>query len=155
MRIEVYGSPAGQGSKRYVGNGLMIESSKKVKPFREAVKWAVLEAKPYDGFMFHGPVAVMMTFTMKKSKSAPKTRTTYADRAPDLDKMLRAAFDACTQSGIWEDDARVVLCLCAKVFPNEGRDSLPSPGVVIRIEHYAGAVPEDWNLSTLTPVAPQ
>lgn len=41
-----YGTPAPQGSKRHVGRGVMIESSKNLKPWREAVKYAALAAKP-------------------------------------------------------------------------------------------------------------
>lgn len=145
VRIEVRSTPGAQGSKRHVGNGVMVESSALVKPFREAIKWAIFEAtKPDYNFMFHGPMAGMFTFTMHKSKSAPKTKITYADRVPDVDKLLRSACDACTQSGIWEDDARLVWCLCRKVFPGEHADSLPCPGVVIRLEPYAGRIPADW-----------
>ena len=44
ITFEVYGQPAPQGSKRHVGGGRMIESSKAVAPWREAVKWAAIEA---------------------------------------------------------------------------------------------------------------
>jgi hypothetical protein len=37
LRVDVYGLPAPQGSKRHVGGGRMIEASKKVGPWREAV----------------------------------------------------------------------------------------------------------------------
>jgi crossover junction endodeoxyribonuclease RusA len=38
MHIRINGIPAPQGSKRHVGNGVMIESSKAVGPWREAVR---------------------------------------------------------------------------------------------------------------------
>ena len=37
ITFHVSGTPAPQGSKRHVGGGRMIESSKKVEPWREAV----------------------------------------------------------------------------------------------------------------------
>ena len=37
-KFTVHGLPAPQGSKRHVGKGVMVESSKYVKPWREAVK---------------------------------------------------------------------------------------------------------------------
>ena len=43
LTITVHGTPAPQGSKRHVGNGVMVESSKKVKPWRQDVKHAALE----------------------------------------------------------------------------------------------------------------
>ena len=48
IAFDVFGLPGPQGSKRFVGRtktgrGLMVESSAKVKPWREAVKWAARE----------------------------------------------------------------------------------------------------------------
>ena len=47
ITITVYGMPGPQGSKRFVGTrggrGVMVESSAKVKPWREAVKHAARE----------------------------------------------------------------------------------------------------------------
>jgi Holliday junction resolvase RusA-like endonuclease len=47
--ITVFGQPAPQGSKRHVGHGVMVESSKKVKPWRQDVVAAarsVIESLP-------------------------------------------------------------------------------------------------------------
>ena len=49
LTIKVYGIPGPQGSKKFCGvsksgRGIMVESSAKVKPWREAVKWAAREA---------------------------------------------------------------------------------------------------------------
>ena len=65
MRITVHGTPAPQGSKRHVGNGVMVESSAKVKPWREAVKWAARQSMDVGReFAFVGdiPLAVDVTF---------------------------------------------------------------------------------------------
>jgi Holliday junction resolvase RusA-like endonuclease len=141
LRIVVYGTPAPQGSKRFVGihggRGQMIESSKKVAPWRESVKWAALEVRrgspPLDG-----PLVVRMVFTVAKPKSAPKTRTTYPDRQPDLSKLIRSTEDALTQAGIWADDARVVEYERAvKVFPREDPEALDAPGAIIEIRRRA------------------
>ena len=35
LTFTAYGIVAGQGSKRHVGNGVMIEQSKRVKPWRD------------------------------------------------------------------------------------------------------------------------
>ena len=35
---------------------------------------------------------------------------------PDLDKALRASFDAITDAGVWTDDARVVYVLASKSY---------------------------------------
>lgn len=138
MIIIVRGLPAPQGSKRHVGKGIMVESSKNVKPWREAVKQAVLTACGIGGESsaavpgIAGPVEVSMTFTMPKPKSAK--RGAVPSSRPDLSKLVRSTEDALTDVGAWEDDARVVRCVAAKVFPGEGSDSLGAPGAVIRIK---------------------
>jgi Holliday junction resolvase RusA-like endonuclease len=144
LQITVYGQPAPQGSKKFVGHakngrGLMIESSKKVKPWREAVKWAAIEAQGSVA----GAVEVEMTFTLPKPASAPKKRQTWPDRKPDLSKLVRSTEDALTDCAVWEDDARVVRCAAAKVFPGEGVDALDRPGAVIRIRPVTAAAQED------------
>lgn len=127
----VYGTPAPQGSKRHVGNGIMVESSKKVMPWREAVKWAW---KCAQLTCISGPVKVSVIFTLPKPSSAPKRRTTYPGKKPDIDKLIRSTFDALSDVGAWEDDARVVELWTAKRYPSESDGALATPGAVIRIE---------------------
>ena len=142
VEIRVIGLPAPQGSKRLIGHtntgrGILVESSAKVKPWREAVKYAALEALNPGAYprecCIRGPVDVEMIFTLPKPKSAPKTRRTWPDKKPDLSKLVRSTEDALTDAGVWEDDARVVRCYAAKVFPGEHPDALGVPGAVIRI----------------------
>jgi Holliday junction resolvase RusA-like endonuclease len=133
--ITVHGMPAPQGSKRFVGTskktgrGLMVESSARVKPWREATKWAALE----NGSVISGAVAIEMVFTMPKPKSAPKGRVTFPDRKPDIDKLCRSTLDALVSAGTIEDDARVVSMYARKVFPMEHAKALKVPGAVISI----------------------
>ena len=155
MRIVVYGSPAPQGSKRHVGGGRMIESSKKLRPWRQDVKAAAeawrsgLSEMSAEGLpvrvIDNGPdrvlalpldyaLRVRMTFTVPKPGSAPKRRQTWPMRMPDLSKLVRSTEDALTDAGIWRDDARVVECVSAKRYPGEGADALDAPGCVIEIE---------------------
>jgi Holliday junction resolvase RusA-like endonuclease len=139
MTITVIGCPVPQGSKRFVGmkngRGMMIESSKAVKPWRDSVVWAARES----GVKVAGPVLVEMIFTLPKPKSAPKSRRTYPDRKPDLSKLVRSTEDALSDAGVWEDDARVVeYKRLAKVFPREDTDALDVPGAVIRIVSMDG-----------------
>jgi crossover junction endodeoxyribonuclease RusA len=129
ITITVYGTPGPQGSKRHVGNGRMVESSAKVKPWREAVVWAARGV----GGKIAGPVGVDITFTLPKPKSAPKTKRTWPDRKPDIDKLVRSTFDALTTAGAIEDDARVVHINAFKAFPGEGPDALDVPGCVIHL----------------------
>lgn len=131
IEIIAYGSPGPQGSKRHMGNGIMVESSKKVKPWRQDVKYAALAARA-GAVPIDGPVVCRMVFTLPKPKSAPKHRRTWPDRTPDLSKLARSTEDALTEAGIWRDDARLVEYeRLAKVFPGEDPEALDTPGVRI------------------------
>jgi Holliday junction resolvase RusA-like endonuclease len=146
ITITVYGSPAPQGSKNHVGDGVMIESSKKVKPWRQDVKQAGLDVMG-KAERLDGPLSVEMVFTLRDK---PASRPTWWPRSarwsrllwwrpagvPDLSKLLRSTEDALTDARVWRDDARVVeYRRAAKVYidqPGEP-DALHAPGAVIRI----------------------
>ena len=144
ITIVVYGSPAPQGSKRFVGHAkstgraIMIESSKKVRPWREDVRGTAIAvrngAAPLDG-----PLVASMVFTLPKPTGAPKKRRTWPDKKPDVSKLCRSTEDALKDAGVIADDARIVEYeRLAKVFPGEDRDSLESPGVRIVIRRLEG-----------------
>lgn len=152
IRIVVRGTPGPQGSKKAVGTdgkgrAILVESSAKVKPWREDVKAAAVLARMrvadgHDIAMamcnmlppLDGPLVVSMVFTLRKPASAPKRRRTWPDRTPDLSKLCRATEDALTDAGVWADDARVVeYARLAKVFPGEDRQALDTPGCVITV----------------------
>ena len=136
IKFTVYGQPGPMGSKRFVGlsksgKGLMVESSKAVKPWREADKWAAMQA---GAKIPEGPLWVSMVFTLPKPKSAPKRRQTFPATKPDLSKLARSTEDAISDSGLWPDDARVVEYVSlAKRYPGEGVDALDRPGCVVTI----------------------
>ena len=132
IEIIVIGEPAPQGSKRHVGGGRMIESCKRVGPWRDTVAWACRQAM--DGREpFTGPIACEIVYTLRKPVSAPKRRVTYPDRKPDGDKLDRSTHDAMTTARVWIDDAQVVEWRGAKRYPCEGVDALPHPGAIIRV----------------------
>ena len=136
MTITVHGQPAPQGSKRHVGRGVMIESSKKVKPWREAVKWAAVDVmdrskREYGGFgqgeAFAGPVTVEVDFYFIHPKTG-KRRPTHSVK-PDIDKLLRSTFDALKDAGVFEDDSRICSVQARKHY------AVPA-GAVIRVERW-------------------
>ena len=150
IRFVVYGRPAPQGSKRHVGRGIMVESSKHLRPWREDVRAAALGTMDFQDWStgragIHLPfpldcaLRVRMVFTLAKPASAPKRKTTYPDRMPDLSKLVRATEDAITSAGLWKDDARVVEMTAAKRYPNEGTDALDRPGCVIVVAPMEGS----------------
>jgi crossover junction endodeoxyribonuclease RusA len=122
VRIEVAGIPAPQGSKRHVGGGRMVEQSRAVGPWREAVRAnteEVVAAYPDTdegtGYAFVGPVTVVIKFRLPRPKSAPASVTMPAKR-PDLDKLCRAVLDGLTDGGAFADDGQVVSLVAYKRF---------------------------------------
>lgn len=120
ITFQVYGDPGPQGSKTRSRYGAVYESSKKVLPWREAVKAAALDAAPRHGWVqIQRGTPVRLTVTFQHARpaahygtgrnagalkpSAPKYKAT----APDLSKLIRATEDALTDVGIWADDAIV------------------------------------------------
>jgi crossover junction endodeoxyribonuclease RusA len=116
------------------GKGVLVESSKKVKPWRDSVSWAAQEAitqKGLIGVAIPGPVAYRMAFTLAKPKSAKK-KNAVPDKKPDISKLIRATEDALTDAGMWEDDARVVYMSAAKFYVGDSHpEALPTPGAII------------------------
>lgn len=151
--IKVYGIPGPQGSKSFKGmrggHAILVESSKKVKPWREDVK-AAAEAVRAGAAPLDCPLRLHMVFTLPKPASAPKRRKTWPMRTPDLSKLARSTEDALTRAGIWRDDARVVeYGLLAKRYPGEGSGALEAPGVWIKIERMDG--PQDLQRERVAP----
>lgn len=144
VQLVVYGTPAPQGSKKFVGftkpkpgeargRAIMIESSKEVGPWRDrvgAAARAVRDGRP----PMDGPLIARMVFTMTKPASAPKRQRSYPKSRPDLSKLARSTEDALVEAGLIQDDSRIVgYDRLAKVYPNEDPEALDATGVRIEI----------------------
>jgi crossover junction endodeoxyribonuclease RusA len=108
VQFWVPGVPAPQGSKKHVGRGIMIESSKALGPWRERVAMFAHQAMKQAGFTpFTGAVTLRSDFVLPRPKSAPKLKVLPATKRPDADKILRAIGDSLT--GIcYADDSQIV-----------------------------------------------
>ena len=142
ITIRVAGVPAPQGSKRHVGGGRMVESSRAVGPWREAVRAETQHTLTTGVPLYQwpmtqqNPVQVTVKFTLPRPQghygtgrhattirpSAPR----WPHRKPDLDKLIRAVLDGITQGGAIADDAQVVRIAAQKTYG--------TPGAVITIE---------------------
>jgi Holliday junction resolvase RusA-like endonuclease len=135
ITFRVFGTPAPQGSKRHIGGGRMIEASKKVKPWRQAiVDQAIRDG--VSGTALDGSLELRVTFYLQRPKSHLGVRgirssaPTLPHRVPDLDKLLRSTCDALTDSQVIVDDARIVRIHAQKVYADE-----VAPGAIIFITH--------------------
>lgn len=115
----VPGRPAPQGSKTYLGRrggrGVLVESSKAVKPWRADVREAFADLPDRSALGlpgFTGPgvaLVVMIVFVMPRPAATPKRKPTPpAVKRPDLDKLVRAVLDALKSAGVYPDDSQVV-----------------------------------------------
>jgi crossover junction endodeoxyribonuclease RusA len=116
--IFIVGEPAPQGSKRHVGNGVMIEASKKVKPWRKAVADQIAKAFAIQGeTFFEDAVEIEQIFILQKPTTVKRLLPIVP---PDLDKLERGLFDALTLAKIWQDDSLVVISHSRKVYAKKG-----------------------------------
>lgn len=116
----VEGEPAPQGSKNgFVKNGrvVMVESSKKVKPWREAVTEQTARYLSYNTRNpLTTPVEIALVFHLPRPKSV--TRKWPAVK-PDLDKLIRSTFDGLTTGGLFTDDALVIAVSASKQYATD------------------------------------
>jgi len=132
------GVPAPQGSKRHVGNGVMIESSKKVGPWRKAVAEALSDISTV--LFAVGPVTVTAVYYLPRPSSVKRVWPTVP---PDIDKLDRGLLDALTLAKVWEDDAQVVEMFSTKQYADFQRT-----GALIKVE-AVHKIPFDWGGKSL------
>lgn len=142
IRIRVRGIPGAQGSKKLSRWGAMIESSKKVKPWRQDVRYA---SHHYKGEPLDCPVSVSIEFVFARPKAHFRTgkySTLLKEDAPlhmtnklngDIDKLCRSTLDALAETSggnILKDDSQVVMLSAEKRYCVSKSDS---PGAHISI----------------------
>jgi len=142
LSFDVPGVPAPQGSKRYVGNGQMVESSKALPSWRSDVRAAASAALSTDTYTgrYDAPVIVQIAFLFARPRShygtgrnaatlkasAPAVGPVSRNRA-DVDKLARAVLDAITGVVI-ADDSQVVTLSASKGWADHDR-----PGAYVHI----------------------
>jgi len=105
LALFVPGRPAPQGSKRHVGRGILVESSKACGPWRTVVAYHA--GQVYTGAPLDGPLAVRLEFVMPRPAGLPKRKPTPPmTKRPDTDKLSRAILDALTGVA-WRDDSQI------------------------------------------------
>lgn len=139
MIITVRGIPAPQGSKRHVGGGRMVEQSKAVGPWREAIRAETQKIRQQRHIPpVSRPVDVEIQFILPRPKSHYGTGRNakilrvsapeFPAGRPDLDKLARAVLDGLTDGGAFNDDSQVVILRLAKVYAD-----FESPGCEISV----------------------
>jgi Holliday junction resolvase RusA-like endonuclease len=133
LGFDVFGRPAPQGSKRYIGGsakqgGRFIEASKYLPAWRKAVMEAALEAIDLQGWVkTSGPVEVEVTFFLERPATVTQAKRPWPIKPPDLDKLVRS-LDSLTDAGVWDDDGQMVKLIARKCYADTR-----APGAHIKV----------------------
>lgn len=132
LRFTVPGIPQPQGSIRSLGKGRpsIHGNAERLLPWRAAVTAHCQQAMRGGDWPLTGPVCLHVTFALPKPASAPKSRR-WPDKRPDLSHLVRAAEDAITAAGAWQDDGQVVHCMASKSWLDEADMSGPGCSIVV------------------------
>jgi len=140
VTVTVLGTPAPQGSKKSLGNGRMVESSKRVKPWRQSVAYAAqaLQVEPTTAavrveidFKFFRPLSHMRTGKNYDQVKASAPLWPVSRAVGDLDKLCRATFDGLVDSGVIADDSQIVELVATKTYLDPHTLKI---GAIIQIE---------------------
>lgn len=126
LTFTVDGQPVPQGSMIAVArNHVRHANGTALAAWRAEIIVAARNAMRDLGTL-DGPIAVDLRFTLRapkiRKRSMPITR-------PDLDKMVRAVFDAMTDACVWRDDAQVIAVHAQKQYATG--DARPGVGVTV------------------------
>ena len=118
--FEVYGIPAPQGSKKSIGNGRFIEASKKLPAWRKKVKEAAEVAMANQSWVtLSGAVELSVVFFLPRPKSVAPGKRILPTVPPDIDKLIRAVSDSCSNALVWEDDSLVCKVSAYKIYDDQ------------------------------------
>jgi Holliday junction resolvase RusA-like endonuclease len=98
-------------------NGVMLEGGsqtgrQKQKAWRTAVADTAHQHRPETPL--DGPLMLRIQLRMPRPKA--RRRAHYADRKPDIDKLVRCTSDALTDSGVILDDSRICELSVVKMY---------------------------------------
>lgn len=117
-----YGLPAPQGSARafYQANKnravIVKDNDERQRSWRSSVSDAAAKAMAGHA-LIDGPMVIRLRFVFPKPKSVKRA---HPATRPDLDKLLRACFDAMTGI-VYTDDARIVETNASKQYGEPAR----------------------------------
>ena len=113
LAFDVPGVPAPKGSLRAFSRGkhvaLVWNNADKVRPWMSSISLAARDA---GATPVEGPVSVGVTFRLPRpkghygAKGLKASAPLWPAKKPDVDKLVRALFDA-LKNVVWRDDAQV------------------------------------------------
>lgn len=128
IEFMVTGEPKPKGSMRaFVPKGwsrpILTSSNPKVKDWESAIRGV---AQKFSDAYSTGPIRVRLRFALKPPKRVSRHHHT---KRPDIDKLCRAALDACT-GVLWKDDSQVYSLGATKRYASQ--DEPPHVRILVR-----------------------
>jgi len=139
LTFDVFGRPAPQGSKRYIGGsakqgGRFIEASKYLPAWRKAVTSTAVAIMEDEGWeTCTDPVTLEVIFYLERPATISREKRPWPIKPPDLDKLIRSVADSCSDAGVWGDDAQVVHVIAWKCYADTRE-----PGATVTITPIVG-----------------
>lgn len=121
--VTVGGVPVPQGSMRVFGK-CVTHSNPKLKGWRKSIVAAILDTQSLPYEPLSGPVYAYLIFLLPRPKTVKRDRPSVK---PDLDKLVRAVFDACEKAGAISEDSQVVELQAVKRYAGGNE----SPGLTL------------------------
>jgi len=116
------------GGNRAQG-GRFIEASKYLPAWRKAVTSTAVAIMEDEGWATcTDPVTLEVIFYLERPATIPQSKRPWPIKPPDLDKLLRAVADSCSDAGVWHDDDQVVHVIAWKCYADTRE-----PGASIKI----------------------
>lgn len=112
--------PAGKGRPRTDFVRKRNYTPQKTVAKEEEIRYWLLQK---EAPKFEGPVEMTLTFYLRRPKSLPKRRKSYATKRPDLDNYLKLFCDA-ANGILYDDDSQIVKATIMKKYTDKG--DLPS-----------------------------
>ena len=135
----MYGRPAPQGSKRYIGGsakqgGRFIEASKYLPAWRKAVTSTAVAIMEDEGWATcTDPITLEVIFYLERPATISKEKRPWPIKPPDLDKLVRGVADGLTNAGVWVDDDQVVHVIAWKCYADTRE-----PGATVKVTPIVG-----------------
>ena len=145
LTFDVYGRPAPQGSKRYVGGnraqgGRFIEASKYLPAWRKAVTSTAVAIMEDEGWATcTDPVTLEVIFYLERPATIPQSKRPWPIKPPDLDKLVRS-LDSLTDAGVWDDDGQMVHVIAWKCYADTRE-----PGATVKVTPIVGGEGLDFS----------
>lgn len=144
ITLRVDGEPAPQGSKSVSRHGGVYEKSRKVAPWRAAIKAAALTApgqELWEELPLTGAIDVRIVFILARPRSHYRTGCNahllrqeappLPRIRPDLDKLIRSTLDGLMFAGLYSDDGQVAELTARKRYADTSAGEKPGAEIMM------------------------